>query len=98
HWLESVQGLPTAEHMKAIAAHFQDYDAFVCGPGPFMKGTVTAFKEVGFPRERRHQEKFVSLGGNPFGEHADDISEEIAAAEGLSGPDADNDEVGDTHA
>ena len=61
HWLESVQGLPTAEHMKAIAAHFTSYDAFVCGPGPFMKGTVAALKELGFPRERRHQEKFVSL-------------------------------------
>jgi 3-ketosteroid 9alpha-monooxygenase subunit B len=87
HWLESVQGLPTAEHMRAVAAHFPSYDAFVCGPGPFMKGTVAALKELGFPRERRHQEKFVSLGGNPFGEHADDISGEIAAAEGMTGED-----------
>jgi 3-ketosteroid 9alpha-monooxygenase subunit B len=93
HWLESVQGLPTAEHMKAIAANFPDHDAFVCGPGPFMKGTVAALKELGFPRERRHQEKFVSLGGNPFGEHADDISEEIAAAEGMRGEDAEDDVV-----
>ncbi len=89
HWLESVQGLPSAEHMRAIAAHFTSYDAFVCGPGPFMKGTVAALKELGFPRERRHQEKFVSLGGNPFGDHADDISGEIAAAEGITGEDAD---------
>ena len=87
HWLESVQGLPTAEHMRAIAAHHPTYDAFVCGPGPFMKGTVAALKELGFPRERRHQEKFVSLGGNPFGEHADDISDEIAAAEGMTAED-----------
>ncbi len=33
---------------------------------PFMKATVAALKELEFPRERRHQEKFVSLGGNPF--------------------------------
>lgn len=87
HWLESVQGLPTPEHMKAIAAGFPDHDAFVCGPGPFMKGTVAALRELGFPRERRHQEKFVSLGGNPFGEHADDITAEIAAAEGMGADD-----------
>ena len=68
HWLESVQGLPTPEHMQAFAEHFTSYNAFVCGPGPFMKGVVEALKELGFPRERRHQEKFVSLGGNPFGD------------------------------
>jgi 3-ketosteroid 9alpha-monooxygenase subunit B len=73
HWLEVLQGLPTPEHMRAIAAHHASYDAFVCGPGPFMKGVVSALKELGFPRERRHQEKFVSLGGNPFGEHADHL-------------------------
>ena len=71
HWLESVQGLPTAEHMKAFARHFTSYDAFVCGPGPFMQGVVGALKELGFPRDRRHQEKFISLGGNPFGDQVE---------------------------
>jgi 3-ketosteroid 9alpha-monooxygenase subunit B len=84
-----LQGRPTPEHLRAVAAHFTSYDAFVCGPAPFMKGVVAALKELGFPRERRHQEKFVSLGGNPFGAAAEDITAEIAAAEGLSGPDAD---------
>ena len=73
HWLESVQGLPTMEHMLAFARHFADYDAFVCGPGPFMQGVVSALKELGFPRERRHQEKFISLGGNPFGDQVEDV-------------------------
>lgn len=81
HWLESVQGLPTSEHMKAIAAEFTDRDAFVCGPGPFMSGVVDALKALGFPRERRHQEKFISLGGNPFGDLVEDIAGEIEAAE-----------------
>ena len=98
HWLEVLQGLPASEHMRTIASHYTSYDAFVCGPGPFMKGVVGALKELGFPRERRHQEKFVSLGGNPFGEHADDITDEISAAEGLSGPDADVDAPGDATA
>ena len=33
-----------------------------------MKLTIAALRELEFPRERRHQEKFVSLGGNPFGD------------------------------
>lgn len=74
HWLESVQGLPASEHMKAFAEHFTHFDAFVCGPGPFMQGVVDALKQLGFPRERRHQEKFISLGGNPFGDEVEDVS------------------------
>ncbi|WP_121251269.1 ferredoxin--NADP reductase [Nocardioides ferulae] len=68
HWLESVQGLPTQDQLRAFAAVHSAYDAFVCGPAPFMKLTVAALKELGFPRARRHQEKFISLGGNPFGD------------------------------
>jgi len=68
HWLESVQGLPTQEQMKSFIEPFTAYDAFVCGPAPFMKLTIAALRELEFPRERRHQEKFVSLGGNPFGD------------------------------
>ena len=68
HWLESVQGLPTQEQMKAFTEPFTTYDAFVCGPAPFMKLTIAALRELEFPRERRHQEKFISLGGNPFGD------------------------------
>ena len=41
-----------------------------------MKAVSNALKELGFPRDRRHQEKFVSLGGNPFG----DVEEMQAAA------------------
>lgn len=75
HWLESVQGLPAPEQMRGIAAHFPTYDAFVCGPPAFMTCVVGVLKGLEFPRERRHQEKFVSLAGNPFGE-----IEEVAVA------------------
>lgn len=83
HWLESVQGLPSQEQMSAFASAYSTYDAFVCGPAPFMKMTITALKELEFPRERRHQEKFVSLGGNPFGDlHDREVAEhEIEDAE-----------------
>lgn len=83
HWLESVQGLPSPEQMRAFAAGHPTYDAFVCGPAPFMKMTIAALKELEFPRERRHQEKFISLGGNPFGDlHDIEVAQsEISAAE-----------------
>ena len=89
HWLESVQGLPTAEQLRAFAAGRETWDAFVCGPAPFMKLVVGALKELEFPRERRHQEKFVSLGGNPFGDEAGaaKAAEEVAAAESDDEPD-----------
>lgn len=87
HWLESVQGLPTREQLAAFAAYFTEFTAFVCGPTPFMKAATGALKELGFPRERRHQEKFVSLGGNPFGE----VEEVLAAQRTLEDAD-DHDE------
>ena len=75
HWLESVQGLPTPEGIKLFASYFATFTSFCCGPAPFMKAVATALKELEIPRERRHQEKFVSLGGNPFG----DVEEVLAA-------------------
>jgi 3-ketosteroid 9alpha-monooxygenase subunit B len=88
HWLESLQGLPTPTAFKLFAANFPTYDAFVCGPAPFMAGVVDALKELGFPRERRHQEKFVSLGGNPFGDTLVSIGDPGAEADAplRSGP------------
>lgn len=79
HWLESVQGLPTREQMRAYVARFASHEAFVCGPGAFMDLAVEALREAGFPRERRHVEKFKSLDGNPF------AGEDVAAEEGEDG-------------
>jgi len=59
HWLESVQGLPTITHLATFASNFATYTAFACGPAPFMKAAIDALKSLEFPRERRHQEKFV---------------------------------------
>ncbi len=96
HWLESVQGLPSPEQIKAFIEPYLAYDAFVCGPGPYMKMVTTVLRELEFPRDRRHQEKFVSLGGNPFGdieelqqaekEIADAESDDEGAAEEPAGP------------
>lgn len=94
HWLESVQGLPTQEQLRAFIEPFLTYDAFVCGPAPFMKLTVAALKELEFPRERRHQEKFVSLGGNPFGDPAEQAAAEHEIEEAESDTDDRADDTG----
>src|SRR4051812_34828010 len=88
HWLVSVQGLPSEKQLALFASYFLSYTAFVCGPAPYMKAVTNALKELGFPRERRHQEKFVSLGGNPFGE----VEEVLAAQAELKDADDGDDE------
>lgn len=75
HWLESDQGLPTEEQVRAFATPHSSWTSFCCGPAPFMKLVAGVLRSLEFPRERRHQEKFVSLGGNPFG----DVEEVLAA-------------------
>lgn len=65
HWLETLQGLPTARHLRTLAA-YGGYQAFVCGPAAFMDVCVRALRETGAPRERIHVEKFRSLVDNPF--------------------------------
>jgi len=91
HWLESVQGLPSQEQVRAFASPLMAAGAvsFCCGPAPFMKIVQDALKELGIPRDRRHQEKFVSLGGNPFGdvEEVQRANEELAAADDAAEPD-----------
>ncbi|GAB3506227.1 ferredoxin--NADP reductase [Amycolatopsis cihanbeyliensis] len=66
HWLETVQGLPDAERLRALATPFSGRQAFVCGPKPFMAAATGALKALDVPRNRMRTEKFVSLGGNPF--------------------------------
>jgi len=99
HWLESVQGLPSEDQLREFAAQYSSWTSFCCGPAPYMKAVSNALRALDFPRPRRHQEKFVSLGGNPFGDveevlaaqatldAADDADEpDEAAPEGPAGP------------
>ena len=75
HWLESVQGLPTAAGLRALVAPYADREAFVCGPGPFMDLAAEVLAAAGVPRERVHQEVFTSLTGDPFAEVAVPVAE-----------------------
>ena len=86
HWLETVQGLPSEDQLREFAAAYPTWTSFCCGPAPYMKSVSDALRALDFPRARRHQEKFVSLGGNPFG----DVEEVLAAqATLISADDAD---------
>ncbi len=63
HWLDSVQGRPSPEQLAGFAEGFAQAQAFICGPGPFMDGAVTALKAAGLPSQAVHVERFVSLPG-----------------------------------
>ncbi|MEZ5153450.1 2Fe-2S iron-sulfur cluster-binding protein [Rhodococcus zopfii] len=80
HWLESVQGLPTADQLAALATPYTGYEAFMCGPGPFMDTVHAALHAAGMDRTRVHAEVFNSLAGDPFADAAPvEISDEEAA-------------------
>lgn len=66
HWLESLQGLPSTAALTTLAAPYAGFEAFVCGPAPFMTTVRAALTSLGFDRGRVHLERFKSLGANPF--------------------------------
>ncbi|WP_433715454.1 2Fe-2S iron-sulfur cluster-binding protein [Nocardia sp. CA-084685] len=66
HWLEAVQGLPSAPTLTTLITPWNDRELFVCGPTPFMDAVVTAADNLGMARV--HVEKFVSISGDPFAE------------------------------
>jgi 3-ketosteroid 9alpha-monooxygenase subunit B len=66
HWLESVQGLPSAAKLLGLVAPYAKREAFICGPGPFMVAAEEALKTAGAAPERVHIEVFKSLESDPF--------------------------------
>lgn len=84
-WHDDVHGLPTTELVRDFAEPYVEagYDTFTCGPTPFMAVVQAALKGLGVPRARRHQERFISLDGNPFGdvEEVRRAQAEMAAAD-----------------
>ncbi|MGE2714668.1 2Fe-2S iron-sulfur cluster-binding protein [Mycolicibacterium litorale] len=66
HWLESVQGLPTATALANLAAPFTGHDAYICGPGPFMAAAEEALTSAGTAADKIHIEVFKSLESDPF--------------------------------
>jgi 3-ketosteroid 9alpha-monooxygenase subunit B len=66
HWLDSLQGPPTTAAMAALARPYAGHDVFVCGPDPYMAAVRQALSQLGFPAQRVHVERFLSLAENPF--------------------------------
>ncbi|WP_278261449.1 ferredoxin--NADP reductase [Nocardia sp. AG03] len=80
HWLEPLQGLPTADMLAGLVAPYTAYEAFMCGPKPFMDLVHDTLAQLDVPRARTHAEVFNSLAGDPFADHAPvQVSDEEAA-------------------
>ncbi|WP_026917278.1 ferredoxin--NADP reductase [Gordonia shandongensis] len=82
HWLESVQGLPTARTLATFFAPMaRTHSAYVCGPGPFMDAVHEGLAKAKFEHRDVHTEIYNSLSGDPFEDiELEEVSEEEAAA------------------
>lgn len=75
HWLESEQGIPTAEEFARWAAPYNHREIFTCGPAPFMQMVREGAQAAGFDVVRIQTEEYRSLTGDPF-QPISDIEEE----------------------
>ena len=66
HWLESVQGLPSRQLLRAFIQPYSAYTAFICGPSPFMETVTHALRDCGVPPARIHIERFQTFAEDPF--------------------------------
>lgn len=80
HWLQSVDGLPSAARVAEVVAGHPGRESFICGPGPFMDLVSSALQEAGVPNDHVHVERFTSLHNDPFHESAVVIDASAATA------------------
>jgi 3-ketosteroid 9alpha-monooxygenase subunit B len=66
HWLDVLQGLPTADGLVPVFRQFAAYQIFASGPDPFLGVVKAAAAAVGVPPRGVHVERFLSLQHNPF--------------------------------
>ncbi len=66
HWLETVQGLPSAVALGGLVGHYAGKEAFICGPAPFMVAAEEALRTAGTASAQVHVEVFKSLESDPF--------------------------------
>ena len=66
HWLDVLTGPPDAAALRELARPYAGYDAYVCGPDPYMAAARQALRDLGVPGKRVHVERFLSLADNPF--------------------------------
>jgi 3-ketosteroid 9alpha-monooxygenase subunit B len=80
HWLESIQGLPTATQLATLASPYVGHESFMCGPAPFMKTVHSALSTSGVADSRIHREVFRSLSGDPFVDPSVHVGDAAATA------------------
>jgi 3-ketosteroid 9alpha-monooxygenase subunit B len=66
HWLDSVQGTPTAAGLQPLLRPFAGYQIFACGPDPYLAVVRAAAAAIGVPPRGVRVERFLSLQDNPF--------------------------------
>jgi 3-ketosteroid 9alpha-monooxygenase subunit B len=66
HWLDTLSGPPHPAALRELCRPYAGYDAYVCGPDPYMAVARQALRELGVPAPRVHTERFLSLAENPF--------------------------------
>ena len=64
HHLDAVQGLTRPEEILAALKGFEEAEAYLCGPGPFMTLVETTLLAAGMPRERVRIERFEASGND----------------------------------
>ena len=62
HHLDDIAGLTKAEEIVAALGGFEDGEAYLCGPGPFMSLVEDTLLARGVPRERVLIERFEASG------------------------------------
>ena len=65
HWLNSIQDLPTTPQLAALARPCSNFEAFICGPEPFMDCAAAALSSLGVDRRMLHIERYISLSNDP---------------------------------
>ncbi|MCX5407962.1 ferredoxin--NADP reductase [Streptomyces sp. NBC_00335] len=66
HWLETLQGLPTAPQLGPLLAPYASREAYLCGPAPLMDAAETALRASGGRGRTIHRERYFSLSGDVF--------------------------------
>ncbi|MDL9937893.1 ferredoxin--NADP reductase [Gordonia sp. ABSL1-1] len=95
HWLENLQGLPSAPTLATLFAPFAaTHTAYMCGPGPFMDAVHKGLTDADFPHQNVHTEVYNSLSGDPF---VDVVHEEVSEAEAADAATVEVELDGETH-
>ncbi|MGW1775724.1 2Fe-2S iron-sulfur cluster-binding protein [Streptomyces sp. NPDC002104] len=66
HWLETLQGLPTAPQLGPLVAPYAGRETYLCGPAPLMDAAETAIRSAGGRGRAIHRERYFSLSGDVF--------------------------------